>query len=135
MNLHACSLKPLIGAFFFWGRLFHAEEPEGAGEDEEVPTAGGAGVPHESAGHSDATRGAGEELSGGCGGLQENHREASVAGLIPGRFPAPGADLLPRHHGLLRQPRRCSLDAATKKKITFLIEECHKCIVAGDWLQ
>jgi len=49
-----------------------AEKPAGAGEDEEVPAAGGAGVPHGSDGHRDAARGAGEELSGCCGRLQEN---------------------------------------------------------------
>lgn len=59
-----------------------AEESEGAGEDEEVPTARGAGVPHGSDGHSDAARGAGEELSGCRGRLQENHREASHSRLI-----------------------------------------------------
>lgn len=46
-----------------------------------MPAAGGAGVPHGSDGHSDAARGAGEELSGGRGRLQENHREAGGACL------------------------------------------------------
>lgn len=64
--MHATSATDLC-------HLFCAEESEGAGEDEEVPTARGAGVPHESDGHSDTARGAGEELSGCCGGLQENH--------------------------------------------------------------
>lgn len=59
-----------------------AEKPEGAGEDEEVLTAGGAGVPHGRAGHADAARGAGEELSARPGGLQESHRKASVTGMI-----------------------------------------------------
>lgn len=54
-------------------RFCRAEESEGADEDEEVPAARGAGVPHGSDGHSDAARGAGEELSGCCGRLQENH--------------------------------------------------------------
>lgn len=61
-----------------------AEESEGADKDEEVPAAGGAGVPHGSDGHSDAARGAGEELSGGRGRLQENHREDRHTGLMMG---------------------------------------------------
>lgn len=59
-----------------------SEEPEGAGEDEEVLTARGAVVPHGSAGHSDTARGAGEELSGGPRRLQENHRKTSIPGLM-----------------------------------------------------
>lgn len=59
-----------------------AEKPEGAGEDEEVLTARGAGVPHGSAGHADAARGAGEKLPARRGRLQESHRKASIAGLI-----------------------------------------------------
>lgn len=50
-----------------------AEESAGAGQDEEVPPPGGAGVPHGSDGHSNAARGAGEELPGCYGRLQENH--------------------------------------------------------------
>lgn len=53
-----------------------AEEPERAGKDEEVPAAGGAGVPHGPDGHSGAAGGAGEELPDHLGRLQEDHREA-----------------------------------------------------------
>lgn len=62
------------------GRL--AEEPEGAGQDEKVPEAGGAGVPHEPDRHSGAAGGAGEELPDHLGRLQEDHRETRVTGLI-----------------------------------------------------
>lgn len=58
-----------------------AEEPERAGEDEKVPAAGGAGVPHGPDGHSGAAGGAGKELPDHFGRLQEDHREARVAGL------------------------------------------------------
>lgn len=59
-----------------------AEEPERAGQDEKVPAAGGAGVPHGPDGHSGPAGGAGEELPDHPGRLQEDHREARVAGLI-----------------------------------------------------
>lgn len=97
--------------------LFCAEESEGAGEDEEVPTARGAGVPHESDGHSDTARGAGEELSGCCGGLQENHWEASITGLM-WLWEAPDLERTRSHitTDFLQQPRRCPLDAAKKGK-------------------
>lgn len=62
--------------------LLRAEESAGADQDDEVSAAGGAGVPHRSVGHSGAARGAGEELPGRPGGVQENHREAGHAGLI-----------------------------------------------------
>lgn len=59
-----------------------AEEPERAGEDEKVPAARGAGVPHGPDGHSGAAGGAGEELPDHLGRLQEDPWEAGVAGLI-----------------------------------------------------
>lgn len=49
-----------------------AEEPERAGEDEKVPAARGAGVPHGPDGHSGAAGGAGEELPDHLGRLQED---------------------------------------------------------------
>lgn len=128
--------------FFF---MYCAEKPEGAGKDEEVPQARGAGVPHGSDGHSDAARGAGEELSGRCGRLPENHWEASHAGLIWLRDSAgPGpthstcrgsAQSVHKAHisaDFLLRPRRCCPDVTN---LQFENEECYRFVVAGDKFQ
>lgn len=114
------------------------EKSARAGKDEEVPTARGAGVPHGSDGHADTARGAGEELPGRCGRIQEDHWEGGDTGLIRLMYSwLRGHTLniqvvyphLYKVHvttGLQLQPRENSPDVIK----SVLIQECHWCIVA-----
>lgn len=92
-----------MDVFYFY--FVYLEEPAGDDQDDEVSAARGAGIPHQSDGHGAAAGGAGEELPGGAGRVQESHREAST-GLIQGAEcqPCLPAVTQPPHPGLFSYP-------------------------------